>query len=72
MQRSGEDCQTEPEKKMCRNQDAAKRIISKLKTIQSDTETAFSQKDLTLLENVDGVCDEVKAKETKLDLWFMS
>ena len=40
--------------------------------MQPDAEAAFIQKDLTLLENVDQVCNEIKAKETKLNLLFMS
>ena len=55
-----------------RNKDAAERITSELKTMQPDAETAFIQKDLTLLKNVDEVCNEIKAKETKLNLLFMS
>ena len=55
-----------------RSKDAADRITSELKTIQPDAETAFIQKDLTLLKNVDEVCNEIKAKETKLNLLFMT
>ena len=55
-----------------RSQDAADRIVSELKTIQPDAETTFIRKDLTLLKNVDEVCDEIKSKETKLNLLFMS
>ena len=55
-----------------RNKDAAERITSELKTIQPDAKAAFIQKDLTLLKNVDEVCNEIKAKETKLNLLFMS
>ena len=46
--------------------------MSELKTIQPDAKTAFIQKDLTLLRNVDEVCDEIKSKETKLNLLFMT
>lgn len=55
-----------------RSQDAAGRIISELKTIQPDAETTFIRKDLTLLKNVDEVCDEIKAREANLNLLFMS
>lgn len=55
-----------------RSQDAADRIISELRTIQPDAETTFIRKDLTLLKNVDEVCDEIKAKEKRLNLLFMS
>lgn len=46
--------------------------MSELKTIQPDAQTAFIQKDVTLLKNVDQVCDEIKAKETKLNVLFMT
>ena len=55
-----------------RSKDAADRIHSELKTIQPDTEARFIQKDLTLLKNVDEVCEEIKAKESKLNLLFMT
>ena len=40
--------------------------------MQPDAEAAFIQKDLTLLKNVDEVCNEIKAKETNLNLLFMA
>lgn len=55
-----------------RSQDAADRIISEIKAIQPEAQTSFIRKDLTLLKNVDEVCDEIKAKETKLNLLFMT
>lgn len=33
---------------------------------------SFIKKDLTLLKNVDEVCDEIKSKETKLNLLCMT
>lgn len=55
-----------------RSQDAADRIFSELKTIQPETEANFIRKDLTLIKNVDEVCEEIKAKESKLNLLFMT
>lgn len=55
-----------------RSQEAADRILSELKTIQPETEASFIRKDLTLLKNVDEVCAEIKAKESKLNLLFMT
>jgi NAD(P)-dependent dehydrogenase (short-subunit alcohol dehydrogenase family) len=55
-----------------RNEEAANRIISELKSFQPDGELTFIKKDLTLLQSVDEVCEEVKAKEKKLNLLFMS
>ena len=55
-----------------RSQDAATRIISELKVIQPDAETTFIQKDLTRLKHIDEVCNEIKTKETKLNLLLMT
>ena len=46
--------------------------MSELKNIQPEAETTFIKKDLTLLKNVDEVCEEIKAKEKKLNLLFMT
>ncbi|MCJ1268498.1 hypothetical protein MMC22_008386 [Lobaria immixta] len=55
-----------------RSEEAANRIISELKAIQPDGQLTFIKKDLSLLKNVDEVCDEIKAKEKKLNLLFMT
>lgn len=55
-----------------RNEEAANRIISELKSFQPDGELTFIKKDLTLLQSVDEVCEEIRAKEKKLNLLFMS
>lgn len=55
-----------------RNEEAAGRLISELKGLQPDGEVTFIKKDLTLLKSVDEVCEEIKAKEKKLNLLFMS
>lgn len=43
-----------------------------MKAIQPETQMSFIKKDLTLLKNVDEVCDEIKSKETKLNLLCMT
>lgn len=55
-----------------RNQDAADRIIAELKTIQPEGTASFIKQDLTLLKNVDLVCNEIKRRETKLNVLFMT
>lgn len=55
-----------------RNEEAANRIISDLKSAQPDGELIFIKKDLTLLQSVDEVCEEIKTKEKKLNVLFMS
>ena len=57
---------------MDRSEDAANRILSELNAIKADGEAHFIEKDVTLMKNVDQVCDEIKAKEKKLNLLFMT
>ena len=55
-----------------RNEESAARIISELRSIASDGTYAFIKKDVSLLRNVDEVCEEIKSKESKVNLLFMS
>jgi NADP-dependent 3-hydroxy acid dehydrogenase YdfG len=55
-----------------RNEEAANRIISELKSFQPEGELTFIKKDLTLLQSVDEICEELKAKEKKINVLFMS
>lgn len=55
-----------------RSEESANRIISELRAIQPDGQLTFIKKDLTLLKNVDEVCEEIKEKEKKLNLLFMT
>lgn len=57
---------------LLRNEEAANRIISELKSTQPDGELTFIKKDLSLLQSVDEVCEEIKTKEKKLNVLFMS
>ncbi len=55
-----------------RNEQAARRIISEGKKHNSKGHFTFIQKDVTLLKNVDEVCSEIKSREQKLNLLFMT
>ncbi len=55
-----------------RNEDAANRIISELQDIDSGGTYTFIKKDVSLLENVDEVCTEIKQKEKRVNLLFMT
>ena len=57
---------------MDRNVEAGNRIISEMKKIQAEGEYSFIQKDVSLLKNVDEVCNEIKSKEGKVNLLFMT
>lgn len=56
-----------------RNEAVGARIIEDLKTRRNrDGEYIFLRAEVSLLESVDKACEEVKRKENKLDLLFMS
>ena len=46
--------------------------MAELRALQPEGKLSFIRKDLTLLKNVDEVCDEIRAKESKLNLLFMT
>ncbi|KAJ5980194.1 hypothetical protein N7481_007492 [Penicillium waksmanii] len=55
-----------------RNKLEASRIMQELKEINSKAEIHFLECDLTLLRNVDHICNEIKEKENLINLLFMS
>lgn len=55
-----------------RNQTEATKITEELKAINTSSKVSFIQKDVSLLRNVDEVCKEIKAKETQINLLFMT
>lgn len=55
-----------------RNQTEAARITEELKTINSTSQVNFIKKDVSLLRNVDEACKEIKEKEKKVNLLFMT
>lgn len=55
-----------------RSQSAAAGIIEVLKTSNAGGTYNYIQSDVSLLANVDTVCDQIKSKEKKLDLIVLS
>jgi hypothetical protein len=55
-----------------RSQEAADTTIADLKEINPSAQPSFIQSDVSLLKNVDTVCAEIAAKESKLNLLFMT
>lgn len=55
-----------------RSQTAADRITSELKELNSEGEYVFIQADVSLIKNVDVVCEKIKSKETAINLLFQS
>lgn len=55
-----------------RNETQASRIISELRALNPEGQISFVKSDVSLLRNVDAVCDEIKAKEEKVNLLVLS
>ena len=55
-----------------RNKTAGARIVEELKSINAAGLYNFISADVSLLRNVDKVCDEIKANEQRLGLLFLS
>ncbi|KAL3419041.1 short-chain dehydrogenase reductase [Phlyctema vagabunda] len=55
-----------------RSQDAADRIVAECKALNPSSEYIFIRADISLIRVVDKVCNEIKAKESALNLLFMS
>ncbi|OCL09270.1 NAD(P)-binding protein [Glonium stellatum] len=55
-----------------RNKTAAGAIISLCQDLSPESVFIFIQKDVSLLKNVDSVCEEIQNQEQKVDLLFMS
>ncbi|KAL4924066.1 uncharacterized protein BDV17DRAFT_275525 [Aspergillus undulatus] len=55
-----------------RSQSAADAAIANIHSINPKAQPTFLQADITLLKNVDKVCDQIKAREEKLNLLFMT
>jgi hypothetical protein len=55
-----------------RSETSAARIIDEAKQINKDGYYEFVKADLMLLKNIDDVCDQIKQKEEKINLLFMT
>jgi NAD(P)-dependent dehydrogenase (short-subunit alcohol dehydrogenase family) len=55
-----------------RNETEAARISQELQTINATSRIDFIKKDVSLLRQVDEACNEIKAKEKKINLLFMT
>jgi NADP-dependent 3-hydroxy acid dehydrogenase YdfG len=55
-----------------RSEDAANRILAECKTINPDGDFTFMKADVSLIRNVDEVCNKIKAKEGHLNLLFLT
>lgn len=55
-----------------RSQDACERLGIDLKTLNPGGQYIFIRSDVSLLGNVDDVCEQIKSKETFINVLFMS
>ena len=55
-----------------RSQEAGKRIVNECKTLNPQGEFIFISKDTSLMRNVDEICDDLKTKETSINLLFLT
>ncbi|KAF5687976.1 hypothetical protein FCIRC_2120 [Fusarium circinatum] len=55
-----------------RSQEAGDRLQNELKELNPEGEYVFIKKDMSLLKNVDEVCQDIKSKETVLNVLFLS
>ncbi|KAN0071814.1 hypothetical protein V8E54_010410 [Elaphomyces granulatus] len=55
-----------------RSEAQASRIISELSKLNPDGKVGFIKSDISLLRGVDKACDEIKSKESRVNLLFMS
>jgi short-subunit dehydrogenase len=55
-----------------RSQQAGDRIAAECKELNSEGEFTFIQADVSLIRTVDEVCHDIKAKETAINLLFLS
>ncbi|KAF5013662.1 hypothetical protein FDECE_354 [Fusarium decemcellulare] len=55
-----------------RSQEAGERLQTELKALNSEGEYIFIKEDMSLLKNVDKVCEDIKSKESALNVLFMS
>ncbi|KAF2205126.1 hypothetical protein GQ43DRAFT_437355 [Delitschia confertaspora ATCC 74209] len=55
-----------------RNEAEANKLISELGILNPESQTTFIKSDISLLKNVDKACQEISAKEKKVNLLFMT
>jgi len=55
-----------------RSQEAGDRIQKECEALNSNGSFTFIKADTSLIRNVDGLCRDIKAKEKKINLLFMS
>ena len=55
-----------------RSKEQANRILTEFKELNSESRVEFIQCDASLLRDVDKVCDDIKKREEKINLLFLS
>jgi NADP-dependent 3-hydroxy acid dehydrogenase YdfG len=55
-----------------RSKTGATPLLNELKALNPEATFAFIETEISLIKNVDLACDEIKSKEKKVDILFMS
>ncbi|KAI9654944.1 MAG: hypothetical protein M1821_005697 [Bathelium mastoideum] len=55
-----------------RSQEAGNRIVNECKALNPQGEFIFMSKDTSLMRNVDEICEDIKSKETSINLLFLT
>lgn len=55
-----------------RSQEQANLLKQEFQTLNPESQINFNKSDVAQLRNVDAVCEEIKAKEDKINLLFLS
>jgi len=55
-----------------RSQEAAERIVTECKALNGEASVTFVKADISLMQNVDAVCEQIKSLEKEINLLFLS
>lgn len=55
-----------------RNQEQGTKLTAEFRELNPESQVDFIQSDTSLLQNVDKICDDIKSREDKVNLLFLS
>jgi FlaA1/EpsC-like NDP-sugar epimerase len=55
-----------------RSEEQGSKLVSEFKALNAGADTKFIKSDVSLIKNVDKVCEEIKKQEEKVNLLFLS
>jgi short-subunit dehydrogenase len=57
---------------VCRSQDKADSLCKELEDLNPGSQAIFIKKDISILKNIDEVCEELQRREKKINILFLS